>query len=113
SATTKSGTITANGTVSVDPKNGDKGDIKATLTFKDGVLATAETKVNLTPGMRPRCQATRLLDADPIVRGMAEDSIRMMGSTAKPYLDEQRAKASAQLRAAIDRAWAKIVAEGR
>src|SRR5438132_1542 len=74
--------ITANGTVTVDPKNGDKGDIKATLTFKDGVLTTAETKVSLTPGMRPRCQATKLLDPDPIVRGMAEDSIRMMGTTA-------------------------------
>src|SRR5207302_4882506 len=42
SATFKGATITAIGTVTVDPKNGDKGDIKATLTFKDGTLATAE-----------------------------------------------------------------------
>src|SRR5262249_16351939 len=110
---TKSGTITVTGTVAVDPKNGDKGDIKATLVFKDGVLVTASTKVDLTPGMRPRCQATKLLDPDPLVRGMAEDAIRMMGSSAKPYLAEQRAKASAELRAAIDRVWARIVAEGR
>lgn len=106
-------TVTGSGQAAVDPAGGNKGEIKGTLTFKDGKLATAETKVGITPGVRPICQATKLLDADPIVRGMAEQSIRVMGSAAKPYLDEQRAKASPELRDAIDRVWAKIVAEGR
>lgn len=105
--------ITVDGTSSVDPQNGDKGEIKATLTFKDGKLRTTETKVNLSAGIRPRCQATKLLDPDPIVRAIAEDSLRVLGSAAKPYLDEQRAKASPELRKAIDRVWAKILSEGR
>jgi hypothetical protein len=107
------GTVTTSGAAPVDPQGGNKGEVKATLTFKDGKLATAETKANLTPGIRPICQATKLLDPDPIVRGMAEQSIRVMGSAAKPYLDEQRAKASPELKAAIDRIWAQIQKEGR
>jgi hypothetical protein len=96
-----------------DQKNGDSGEVKATITFKDGKLGDVTTKKNLKAGMRPRCQATKLLDPDPIVRGMAEDAIRFMGRSARPYLDEQRAKASAELREAIDRAWRKIEEEGR
>jgi hypothetical protein len=107
------GTVTGSGAAPVDGKNGDKGEVKATLTFKDGKLTTAETKANLSAGVRPICQATKLLDPDPIVRGMAEQSIRVMGSAAKPYLDEQRAKASPELKAAIDRMWAQIQKEGR
>ena len=106
-------TVTASGAAAVAPQGGNKGEITATLVFKDGKLSTDETKVNLIAGIRPICQATKLLDPDPIVRGMAAQSIRVMGLAAKPYLDEQRAKASPQLREAIDREWAKIVAEGR
>jgi hypothetical protein len=106
-------TITASGEAPVNPKGGNKGEVKATLKFKEGKFTSAETKVNLKPGLRPICQATKLLDRDPIVRGMAEQSIRVMGSAARPYLDEQYAKASPQLRQAIDRIWAQIVAEGR
>ena len=106
-------TITASGEAPVDPAGGNKGEVTATLTFKDGKLAKAETKANLTPGVRPICQATKLLDPDPIVRGMAEQCIRVMGSAAKPYLDDQRAKASPELKAAIDRIWAQILKEGR
>jgi len=106
-------TITVSGEAPVDPQGGNKGEVKSTLAFKEGKLATVETKVNLKPGIRPICQATKLLDPDPIVRGMAEQSIRVMGSAAKPYLDEQKAKATPQLREAIDRAWARIIAEGR
>ncbi len=106
-------TITISGSAPVAPQNGDKGEIGATLTFKDGKLTATETKVNLIPGTRPRCQATKLLDPDPIIRGMAEDAIRMMGTAAKPYLDEQRAKANQQLRMAIDRIWARVLAEQR
>jgi hypothetical protein len=107
------GTVTVTGSAPVDPKNGDKGQIMAALSFKDGKMLEAATDVKLSPGPRPRCQATKLLDPDPIVRQMAEDSIRVMGSAAKPYLDEQRAKASAELREAIDRVWKRIVEEGR
>lgn len=112
-AVLKDGVITATGAAPVDPAGGNKGEVKATLTFKDGKLAKADTKANLTPGVRPICQATKLLDPDPIVRGMAEQCIRVMGSAAKPYLDDQRAKASPELKAAIDRIWARIVKEGR
>jgi hypothetical protein len=112
-AALKGDTITATGTAPVDPAGGNKGEVKATLTFKDGKLTTAETKANLTAGVRPICQATKLLDPDPIVRAMAEQSIRVMGSAAKPYLDSQRAKANAELREAIDRVWARIEKEGR
>ena len=112
-AALKGDTITAIGVAKVEPTVGNKGEITATLTFKDGKLATAETKVNLMPGPRPICQATKLLDPDPIVRRMAEDAIRVMGSAAKPYLDEQRAKATPELKAAIDRIWERIRKEGR
>ncbi|MBA4187925.1 MAG: hypothetical protein C0467_07890 [Planctomycetaceae bacterium] len=105
--------ITGSGQAVVAPEGGNKGEIKASLTFKDGKLASADMKVNVTPGIRPRCQATKLLDPDPIVREMAEQSIRVMGSAAKPYLDEQRKKASPELQRAIDRMWARIQSEGR
>ena len=36
-----------------------------------------------------------------------------MGSMAKGYLMEQRAKASTELRREIDRVWQRIEAEGR
>lgn len=107
------GTVSGSGQAAVEPTGGNKGEVKATLTFKDGKLSAAETKADLKSGVRPICQATKLLDADPIVRGMAEQSIRVMGSAAKPYLDEQRAKASPELKVAIDRIWQKIIEEGR
>jgi hypothetical protein len=106
-------TVTVTGEATVGPRNMDKGEIKATLVFKDGKVTTNETKVNVIAGSRPRCQATKLLDPDPIVRAIAEDSLRVMGSSANEYLAEQYAKASPQLRAAIDRVRAKIKAEGR
>jgi hypothetical protein len=105
--------VMADGRARVDPAGGNKGEIKAKLTFREGRLTAAETKVTLSPGPRPICQSSKLLDADPIVRRMAEDSIRVMGSAAKPYLDEQRAQASPELRAAIDRIWERIQKEGR
>jgi hypothetical protein len=42
---------------------------------------------------------------------MAEKDILVMGSAAKGYLDEQRAKASPELRRAIDRVWRRILDE--
>jgi hypothetical protein len=107
------GKMQLSGTASVDPAGGNKGQISCTVYFQDGVITKIDHKANLSPGPRPRCQATKLLDADPIVRQMAEDSIRVMGRACKYYLDEQRVKASPELRQAIDRVWQRIVEEGR
>ena len=63
--------------------------------------------------MRPICQATKLLDPDPVVRRMAEDAILLMGKPAKEYLDGQRARATPALREAMDRIWQRILIEDR
>lgn len=102
---------TASGRVVVT--RGGKGDIAADLTFTgDGKLATVQETVTVKSGIRPICQATKLLDSDAIVRQMAEKDIVVMGRAAKEYLDEQRAKASPELKQAIDRIWQRIVREG-
>jgi hypothetical protein len=95
-------------------KQGGNGDISVTLTFdEDGNLARVSEEVKIRPGPRPICQATKLLDRDPIVRRMAEQDLLIMGSSAKDYLAEQRAKASPELQKAIDRLWERICREGR
>jgi hypothetical protein len=92
---------------------GGNGTIEATLKFgPGGKLSSAVESAKLRPGPRPICQATKLLDPDPIVRRMAEQDLRIMGNAAKPYLDEQRAKATPELRRAIDRLWRQIEREG-
>jgi hypothetical protein len=100
----------ASGKVKVE--QGGKGEINATLNFEDGKLAKVEEKSSVQAGIRPICQATKLLDADPIVRKMAEKDILVMGRACKDYLDEQRGKASPELRKAIDGIWQRIVDEG-
>jgi hypothetical protein len=102
----------ASGTVVV--MQGGSGMIEATLTFDEkGQLAKAVDDVKVKPGPRPICQATKLLDDDPVVRRMAEQDLLIMGRAAKPYLDEQRAKASPELQKAIDRVWERIEKEDR
>src|SRR5215831_6763495 len=64
-----------------------------------GLLAASET-ANIKRGVRPICQATKLLDPDPVVRRMAEDAILVMGKAADGYLSEQRARATPALREA-------------
>jgi hypothetical protein len=92
---------------------GGKGEIHATLTFDEaGKLKKVDETNTVKPGVRPKCQATKLLDEDPIVRQMAEQDILVMGQAAKEYLDEQRAKVSPELKQAIDRIWQRIVDEG-
>lgn len=81
---------------------GGNGEIAATLVFADGKLTKVQETSNIRSGPRPICQATKLLDDDPIVRKMAEQDLIMMGRSAFPYLDEQRAKAEPALRQAID-----------
>jgi hypothetical protein len=97
----------------VNVAQGGKGDLTAVLTFDDkGKLASATEENTIKPGVRPICQATKLLDADPLVRRIAEQDILVMGRSCKDYLDEQRAKATPELQKAIDRLWKRIVDEG-
>jgi hypothetical protein len=104
----------ASGVTHVDPQGGNKGQISAALTFDDkGKLAKGQSKAELSPGVRPICQSTKLLDADPIVRRMAQRDLVVMGSAALGYLLEQRAQASPDLQQAIDAVWDQIVAQGR
>jgi hypothetical protein len=106
------GNKVASGTVVV--MQGGSGMIEATLTFDEkGQLAKAVEDVKVKPGPRPICQATKLLDTDPIVRRMAEQDLLIMGRAARPYLDEQRARATPELQNAIDRLWERIEKEDR
>lgn len=93
---------------------GGNGTVEATLSFDDaGKLADVAHQVNIRAGIRPICQATKLLDADPVVRQMAEQHLLIMGTAAQEYLAEQRGKADAELRMAIDRIWERILKEKR
>jgi hypothetical protein len=93
---------------------GGNGELGAMLAFDqtDRLQMIAET-AKLRQGPRPICQATKMLDADPIVRRMAERDLLIMGRAAGPYLDEQRAQASPALRQAIDKIWGQILKEDR
>lgn len=100
-------------TGSVTVTAGGRGSISVEMDFdSDGVLDGVSETRNVLPGVRPICQATKLLDADPLTRRMAEQDILVMGKSAKEYLDKQRAKAKPELKAAIDRIWNRIVHEG-
>jgi hypothetical protein len=44
---------------------------------------------------------------------MAEQDLLIMGRAARPYLEEQRARARPELRRAIDAIWQKIVEQDR
>src|SRR5262249_27788337 len=76
-------------------------DILMTLGAAGSFVNILEKSV-LRPGVRPICQATKLLDRDPIVRRMAEQDLLVMGRAAKPYLDQIRATARPKVRQAID-----------
>ena len=78
-----------------------------------GSFVNVLEKSAIRAGVRPICQATKLLDPDPIVRRMSEQDLLVMGRAAKPYLDQIRATARPQLRQAIDRIWQRILTEGR
>ncbi len=91
---------------------GGKGEIGATLEYDRGTLTKATEAGKIMPGPRPICQATKLLDPDPIVRKMAEQDLLFMGLAARDYLMDQRAQAGPELRDAIDRLWGSIRAAG-
>jgi hypothetical protein len=93
---------------------GGQGYVDILITLGNaGSFVNACEKSALQPGVRPICQATKLLDHDPIVRRMAEQDVLVMGRAAKPYLDQVRATARPKLQRAIDRIWQRILDEGR
>jgi hypothetical protein len=92
---------------------GGNGEINATAEFEDGKLTKISDTAKIRSGPRPICQATKLLDKDPLVRRIAEQDLLIMGVAARDYLQEQRAKASPELQQAIDQLWQRIVAEDR
>jgi hypothetical protein len=106
--------LSANGRLEVVAKAGNEGFLAAELLFDPkGQLVQVREDVQLKPGIRPICQATKLLDPDPIVRRMAERDLLILGRLAKPYLDEQRQQADPALRRAIDQLWQRIEREER
>ena len=112
-ASVASGGHEVTGKAVVIPHGGNQGEMAASLTFDgSGKLVTVSESAYIKRGIRPICQATKLLDSDPIVRAMAEQAILVMGRAAKEYLDEQRPMASPELREAIDRVWQRILGEG-
>src|SRR5262249_7904643 len=106
------GTLRNMATSTAHVSAGGNGQIRATLFFEGDKITKVEQTVKLRPGPRPKCQATKLLDADPIVRYMAESELLYLGLAARPYLLDQRAKANPALQQAIDRLIRKIEAEG-
>jgi hypothetical protein len=112
------GTVEKNdNTISVTAQSmvlqGGKGHLQVRLDFDaaGGVKIKPESKVMAGP--RPICQATKLLDTDPIVHHMAVSELLFMGLAAKDYLLEQRAKATnPRLQQAIDRMLHRIEAIG-
>jgi hypothetical protein len=93
---------------------GGNGEISVEVIFDaDGKLTKATSTSTLKPGPRPICQATKLNDADPLVRRICEQDLLIMGRLAKDYLDEQRAKADPELQKAIDQIWERILKDDR
>jgi len=93
----------ATGKAVITPNGGNRGEIMATLHFTSaGELTSVKEERNVQEGVRPICQATRLLDSDPIVRKMAVQDLLVMGRGAMPYLRERRKTATPELVEAID-----------
>jgi hypothetical protein len=92
---------------------GGNGELVAELDYgPDGKIAKVRETAKIRPGPRPICQATKLLDTDPIVRRIAEQDLLIMGLSARDYLMEQRVLATPELRDSIDRVWRQIQANG-
>lgn len=100
--------MTVTGAAVVVPNGANRGEVTANMTFTGGKLVRVEQTSTVKAGMRPICQATKLLDPDPIVRRMAEQNLLIMGAAAEAYIIEQREKASPELQAAIDQMWARM-----
>jgi hypothetical protein len=98
------GHLESRGTAKVVPKSGDRGALDVELVFDPtGHVVHSREQRTAQPGIRPKCQATKLLDKDPIVRLMAEQDILVMGVRCRPYLLQIRSRSSKPLQRAIDR----------
>jgi hypothetical protein len=94
--------------------SGGEGHIEMVMTLGNaGSFVQVYEKGALRQGVRPICQATKLLDRDPIVRRMAEQDLLVMGRAARLYMEQVRATARPKLQRAIDRVWQRILDEGR
>jgi hypothetical protein len=114
STPSSTGGFAARGRINVVAKSGDLGAMSGqVLVDVNGKVLSATVESTLQSGMRPICQATKLLDPDPIVRKMAERDLLVMGRSAQAYLFMQREQATPALRDRIDHIWRQIVAEGR
>ena len=111
-STAKGGFI-ARGEVAVEQKRGDRGSLTVQLSFLPGKLEKVTPGGKLSPGIRPRCQATRLLHPDPVIREIMRRDLIVLGSTARDYLSEQWEKAEPKLRKEIEAVWQQILREGR
>src|SRR6202521_6176828 len=68
--------------------SGGEGHIEMVMTLGNaGSLVQVYEKGALRQGVRPICQATKLLDRDPIVRRMAEQDLLVMGPAARLYME--------------------------
>ncbi len=110
---TASDGFASNGVVKVVPKRGDKGNLTVRMEFVGGKLHSVKAGGKVLPGIRPKCQATRLLDEDPVIREIMRRDILVMGRACESYLDEVRANASPELQRAIDEVWQQILDESR
>jgi hypothetical protein len=109
-AENKNGNMEATGRSMVT--KGGNGDIRIELQFMGQNLIVNHNQT-IRPGPRPKCQATRLIDNDPLIRHMAETELRFMGLAARSYLLEQRDKAdNPRLRQAIQQLLEKMEADG-
>ncbi len=105
--------MNALGEVEVVEKRGDKGRLTVRISCADGRIDTVKLNGQLSPGIRPRCQATRLLDPDPVIREIMRRDLIVMGSRAEHYLVAQWRKAGPRLKKELEKIWRQIVAEGR
>jgi hypothetical protein len=112
--TSKASGYVMTATAPVVEKSGDRGQLTATLTFVPAgqmgtySLVSISEKNTIQPGVRPICQCTLLLDKNPIVRQIAERDLLVMGKAAFPYMREQMAKATPELKREIERVWKRI-----
>src|SRR5262249_26019221 len=67
--------------------SGGQGGLEAALYFDaGGGLVNVTESRRIIPGIRPICQATKLLDRHPLVRPMGEPDLLGMGSSAQGSL---------------------------
>jgi hypothetical protein len=111
--TSAKGGFIARGEGKVVPQRGDRGSLTVSLSFLQGKLENVRPGGKVSAGIRPRCQASRLLDPDPAIREIMRRDLIVMGRAAQFYLAEQWQQAGPKLRKEIEGVWQQILAEGR